>query len=117
MGGSGPTIDGGMTEEQYKKLQLDERKFMSEQEDKQMARMEEMEDKRVQREENEMLRQERVRERENEALEEMENKLSSNIDAMVDAEDEEDKDISIDFYSSLAKGNTRSNTAKGARPQ
>ena len=115
MGGSGPTIDGGMTEEQYKKLQLDERKWMAEQEDKQMARMEEMEDKRAQREEAELQRQERVRDRETQALEAMENKLSSNIESIADAEDDEDQDIAIDFYSSLAKSGKKNNSS-GSRP-
>lgn len=112
MGGSAPTIDGGMTEEQYKKLQLEERKFMAEQEDKQMARMEEMEDKRVAREQAEVNRQERVRERESEALEQMEDSLNTNIESLTDAEDDEDKDITIDFYSSLAKSGDKSSSGK-----
>ena len=37
--GGGPTVEGGMTEQQYRKLQMEERQFMSEQEEKQLALM------------------------------------------------------------------------------
>ena len=50
MGGSGPVIDGGMTEEQYRKLQMEERQFQKQMEEEAFARAEEAEAKRMEME-------------------------------------------------------------------
>ena len=102
MGGA-PTIDGGMTEEQYRKLQMEERQFMSEQEERQMMLMNEMEDKRVQREQAEKKRQERLRSKEEEALTDLENTIGNEVKGLDEVAKGEDKDIVMDFYGSLAK--------------
>jgi len=102
MGGA-PTVDGGMTEEQYRKLQMEERQFMSEQEERQMMLMNEMEDKRVQREQAEKKRQERLRSKEEEALTDLENTISDEVKGLDEVAKGEDKDIVMDFYGSLAK--------------
>tara|TARA_R110002012_G_scaffold175938_1_gene340783 strand:+ start:1838 stop:2260 length:423 start_codon:yes stop_codon:yes gene_type:complete len=102
MGGS-PSIDGGMTEEQYRQLQLDERAFMADQEERQMMLMNEMEDKRTQREQAEMKRQERMRSKEEEALSDLESSITDEVKGLDEAGKSEDKDIVMDFYGSLAK--------------
>ena len=96
--GGGPTIEGGMTEEQYRQLQLDERAFMAEQEERQMALMHEMEDKRVARAKAEMQKQERLRSKEEEALSDLERAVTDEISALDAAGKGEDKDIVMDFF-------------------
>jgi hypothetical protein len=103
--GGGPTIDGGMTEAQYAKLQMEERKFMSEQEERQMALMGDIEDKRTEREQAEIQKQERLRANEEEALSDLETNISDEVDAGMLDDDEEDKDVVMDFYGSLAENN------------
>lgn len=103
--GGGPTIDGGMTEAQYAKLQMEERKFMSEQEERQMALMGDIEDKRTEREQAEIQKQERLRANEEEALSDLETNISDEVDAGMLDDEEEDKDVVMDFYGSLAENN------------
>lgn len=112
--GKGPTIQGGMDEEAYARLQQEEREWMASQEEAQFARMQGIEDKRVAREEAETRRQEGLRDAEERALESMEEEVSANVESVLDTEEEEDKDIVVDFYSSLSKGQTG---AKAGRPQ
>lgn len=102
MGGSAPTIDGGMSEEQYRKLQMEEREFMAQQEERQMQLMNEQEDKRVRREAAELQRQERLRGKEEEALSEMERQISEQTEGFTLQDEEEDADVVMDFYGSLA---------------
>ena len=121
MGGGAPKISGGMTEEQYKKLQMEERAFMAEQEEKQMRLMGEMEDKRTEREQQEIKRQQGLREAEEEALSKLEGEVSSEVENLKDDEDDEDKDVVMDFYGSLAKnqgmtGSGKTSTGMGAKP-
>lgn len=121
MGGGTPSISGGMSEAQYKKLQMEERAFMAEQEEKQMRLMGEMEDKRTEREQQEIKRQQGLREAEEEALSKLEDQVSSEVENLKDDEDDEDKDVVMDFYGSLAKnqgmdGSGKSKTATGAKP-
>jgi len=104
MGGGGPTIAGGMTEEQYRSLQMEERAFMAQQEERQMKLMNEMEEKRLAREQAEMQKQERVRAQEEQALSELEAGITEEVTGLKAAEEEQDKDIVMDFYGSLAKG-------------
>lgn len=104
MGGGAPSIAGGMTEEQYRKLQMEERAFMAQQEERQMQLMNEMEDKRIEREKAEMQKQERLRASEEEALAQLEEGISEEVTGLKTAEEEMDKDIVMDFYGSLAKG-------------
>lgn len=110
--GGGPVIDGGMTEEQYAKLQMEERKFMSEQEERQMALMGDIEDRRTEREQAEIQKQERLRENEEEALSDLETNISDEVDASLLDDDEEDKDVVMDFYGSLAE-NSKGGTGGG----
>jgi hypothetical protein len=101
--GAGPTIDGGMTQAEYRELQMEERQFMSQQEEKQMALMQEMEEKRLQREQAEAAKQTRLREKEEEALGALEQAVTEEVDALDKADKDEDKDLVMDFYGSLAK--------------
>lgn len=104
MGGGGPVrVDGGMDEEAYRRLQMEEREFMAEQEERQMQLMNEMEDARIAREQADINRQERVRENEANALEQMESSLSDNVAAITSDQDQEDTDIVMDFYGSLGQ--------------
>tara|TARA_B100001093_G_scaffold152768_1_gene145459 strand:- start:13369 stop:13785 length:417 start_codon:yes stop_codon:yes gene_type:complete len=105
MGGGAPSIDGGMSEEQYRRLQMEERQFMVEQEERQMSLMNEMEDKRVQREKAEMQKQERLRSKEEEALSALEATIGDEVAEFGKQNDKEDKDLVMDFYGSLAKNN------------
>jgi len=108
MGAGGPiSVDGGMDEEAYARLQQEEREFLSAQEERQMAMMNEMEDARVQRQDQEILRQDKVRENEANALENMESALTDNVDAVNASLEEEDNDIVLDFYNSLQEGGER----------
>ena len=122
MGGGAPSISGGMTEEQYKKLQMEERAFMAEQEEKQMRLMNEMEDKRTQREQQEIKRQQGLREAEEEALSKLEGQVSSEVENLKEYEEDEDKDVVMDFYGSLAKNQNMGssgkvkNTTQGVKP-
>lgn len=122
MGGGAPSISGGMTEEQYKKLQMEERAFMAEQEEKQMRLMNEMEDKRTQREQQEIKRQQGLREAEEEALSKLEGQVSSEVENLKEDEEDEDKDVVMDFYGSLAKNQNMGssgkvkNTTQGVKP-
>ena len=110
--GGGPSIDGGMTEAQYAKLQMEERKFMSEQEERQMTLMGEMEDKRTERERAEIQKQERLRANEEEALSDLETNISDEVDAGMLDDEKEDKDVVMDFYGSLAE-NSKGGTGGG----
>ena len=104
MGGGAPQVSGGMTEEQYRKLQMEERAFMAQQEERQMQLMNEMEQKRVEREQAEMQKQERLRSQEEEALGKLEAGITEEVTGLKADEEEMDKDIVMDFYGSLAKG-------------
>lgn len=115
MGGGAPTIDGGMSEEQYRKLQMEEREFMSQQEERQMQLMNEQEDKRSQREAAELKRQERLRGKEEEALSEMERQISDQTESFNLEADEEDKDIVMDFYGSLAENASPTQKASSSK--
>lgn len=88
-----------------------DRKFRRESEERQLAMMNAMEDKRVAREQAELARQDRVRENEAAALEKMEAASTANSEAVTKALKEEDKDVVMDFYSSLASGQ-----GQGKRP-
>lgn len=109
--GGGPTIAGGMNEMQYRQLQMEERQFMADQENRQMKLMQDMEDKRLQREQAEMQRQEGLREAEEEALRKLESGISEEITNIGDDDKEEDKDLVMDFYGSLAQGGKPNETA------
>lgn len=114
MGGGAPSISGGMSEDQYRRLQMEERAFMAQQEERQMKLMNEMEDKRVQREKAEIQKQERLRTAEEEALGRLEEGITEEITGLKADEEEEDKDIVMDFYGSLAQNANK--TGKG-RPE
>lgn len=113
MGGGAPSVAGGMTEMQYRQLQMEERAFMAQQEERQMQLMNEMEEKRLEREQAEMQKQERLRTAEEEALGRLEEGITEEVTGLKTSEEDEDKDIVMDFYGSLAKG---SDSTKG-RPE
>lgn len=95
----------------YAAMQEADRRYRAESEERQMAMMKDMEDRRVQREQAEMQRQERVREQEENALQDLERGITEQSEAVMKAEEELDKDITIDFYKSLAQGQ-----GQGKRP-
>tara|TARA_R110001606_G_scaffold279805_3_gene428364 strand:+ start:1863 stop:2192 length:330 start_codon:yes stop_codon:yes gene_type:complete len=96
----------------YEANLANDRKYRAESEERQMVMMNEMEDKRVMREQAEINRQERVRENEGNALQALETSISENSEAVIQAEEEMDNDITIDFYNSLAGGQ-----GQGKRPE
>lgn len=101
--GGGPTVSGGMSEAQYKQIQMEERQFMAQQEERQMKLMNEQEEKRALREQAEIQRQEGLRSKEEEALSKLEEGIAGEIEGLDEADKEEDKDIVMDFYGSLAQ--------------
>lgn len=109
MGAGNISIPGGPD---YAAAQASDREYRDASEERQMAMMNEMEDKRVAREQAEIARQERVRENESNALQSLESDITANSEALMNAEEEQDNDITIDFYNSLAKGQ-----GQGKRPE
>ena len=112
--GSTPTVDGGMTEEQYRKLQLEERQFQAELEEQAFARAEESEARRL---ETEQANKERLAAQENAekaAIQQSELQLQGEI-AGLDEEEREDNMGAIDFYGALSEG--QSKTTDNARPE
>lgn len=108
----GPTVQGGMDEEAYARLQAEERAFQAEQSELSHTRALEIQAAEREREAAAVGREERIRQAEEDALEKMENEVGDNITAMNKAEADLDKDIVMDFYSSLAKGD-----GSGKRPE
>ena len=96
----------------YAAMNAADREYREASEERQMTMMNEMEDKRVAREQAEIARQERVRENEGAALQQLESNITANSEAVMNAEEEEDNDITIDFYNSLAQGQ-----GQGKRPE
>ncbi len=96
----------------YAAAQASDRAYKAASEERQMAMMNEMEDKRIQREQAEISRQERVRENESSALQNLESDISANSEALINAEEEKDNDITIDFFKALAQGQ-----GQGKRPE
>jgi len=95
----------------YAAMQEADRLYRAESEERQLALMNDMEDKRIAREQAEINRQERVRENEENALERMENDISSQSEAVQKSLEEDDNDIVMDFFNSLAEGQ-----GQGKRP-
>ena len=89
-----------------------DREYRAASEERQMAMMNEMEDKRAEREQAEINRQDRVRENEENALETLENSISENSEAVTKFQKDQDKDVVLDFYNSLASGQ-----GQGKRPE
>lgn len=103
---SSPKVDGGMTEEQYKRLQMDERKFQAELEERKFNRAQDAEAKRLEQEKANEERLESIKNAEERAIDQAEMNLSQEIDAQAQAKKDDDDDNmgAIDFYGSLSKG-------------
>lgn len=107
MGASAPQVDGGMTEEQYKRLQMDDRKWQAELEDQKYERAQEAEQRRLDMEEANEQKLASVANAEELAIQQAEQTLSNEIDAQLE-EDEDDNMGAIDFYGSLSQGQSTS---------
>ncbi len=96
----------------YEAMAQADREYRQQSEERQLAMMNDMEDKRVEREQAEINRQDRVRQNEEDALENLENTISENSEAVTKFQKEQDKDVVLDFYNSLASGQ-----GQGKRPE
>lgn len=111
MGGS-PTVDGGMTEEQYAKLQLEEREWQSEMEAKKYEQA--MEYEREQRDYEEAQKEslEAQKNAEELALEQGELAIQSEVTAQSEQDEDEDN-MDASFYDALANNSA----VNEARPE
>lgn len=104
MGGA-PTIDGGMTEEQYRQLQSEEREWQSELEAEKYERAMAHEKEQREYEEAQAEKLESQKNAEELALEQGELAIQGEIAAQ-DEEEEEDSNMGGEFMDALAKNNT-----------
>lgn len=101
--GGSPQIDGGMTEEQYAKLQLEERQWQQELQDQNYARAQAAEERRLAQE---GAHEDRLRAQENAeqaAIQAAQMSLNEELDAQEEAE-EDNSFGAIDFYGALSQG-------------
>ena len=102
---SSPSVDGGMTETQYKRLQMDERKWQAELEEQKYARSQEAEAKRLEMEKANEQKLQATANQEQNMLDAAQQNLSEEIDAQAFAQKEEDDDaVTLDFYGALNSG-------------
>ena len=104
MGGA-PTIDGGMTQEEYRQLQSEERQWQSELEDKKYERALEMEQKQREYEDAKSEKMEAQKRAEELAIEQGEKAIQGEITAQSKSE-EDDDNMGADFFDALAKNTT-----------
>ena len=101
--GAAPSIDGGMTEQQYRELQMEERKFQKELEDEAYARAQESEAKRLEMEEANKAKLAAQEDAEKLAVQQSEMSLQGEIKSL--EEDEASDNMgAIDFYGALSQG-------------
>lgn len=101
--GAAPSIDGGMTEAQYKSLQMEERQFQAKLEEDAYARAEESEAKRVEMEEANQQRLASQEDAEKLAVQQSEMALQGEV-SKLDEEEAQGNMGAIDFYGALSKG-------------
>ena len=111
MGGSGPVIDGGMTEEQYRKLQMEERQFQKQMEEEAFARAEEAELKRMEMEQANVDRLRAQEDAEARAVQQSELSLQGEVDRL-EEDDDDDNMGAVDFYGALSQGQSQTDTAR-----
>lgn len=111
MGGSGPVIDGGMTEEQYRKLQMEERQFQKQMEEEAFARAEEAETKRMEMEQANVDRLRAQEDAEARAVQQSELSLQGEVDRL-EEDDDDDNMGAVDFYGALSQGQSQTDTAR-----
>ena len=107
--GSSPTVDGGMTEEQYRRLQQEEREWQKELEDQNYARAQEAEAQRMEMEQSNQERLAAQEDAEKLAVQQSELSLQGEI-ADLDEEESEDNLGAIDFYGALSQGQASTDT-------
>ena len=108
----GPKVSGGMSEEATRRLQQEERAWQSQQTELAYERQKEMQAESEQRASANAQREERLEDAEANALEKLEGEISDNIEAVKTTEDDKDKDLVMDFYSSRGNGG-----GNGKRPE
>ncbi len=110
MGGA-PTVDGGMTEDEYRQLQQEEREWQSELESEKYDRAMEYEKEQREYESARGEELEAQKRAEELAIEQGEMAIQGEITAQ-DEEDEEDSNMGGEFFDALA-----SNTTMNPRPE
>ena len=100
----GTKVSGGMSEAATRRLQNEERAWQQQQTELAYQRQKEMQAESEERAAAASEREARIEEAENDALQAMEKQVTDEIEAQKKTEDEKDKDITLDFYSSLAQG-------------
>lgn len=100
-----PSIDGGMTEEQYAKLQQEERSWQKELQDENYARAQAAEEKRLAMEQANEEKLEAQKSAEENAIQSAQLELDDELDAQADAADDFG---AIDFYGALSQGQSSS---------
>lgn len=106
--GAGPSIDGGMTEEQYSKLQMEERQFQASLEKEAYARAEESEAKRLSMEEANKEKLAAQEDAEKNAIQQSELALQGEL---ADMDDDDDDNLgAVDFYGALSQGQASTDT-------
>ncbi len=106
-----PSIDGGMTEEQYAKLQQEERVWQKELQDENYARAQAAEEKRLAMEKAHEEKLGAQKNAEEQAIQTAQKNLNAELDAQDDFEDDESLG-SIDFYGALSKGQSSGTEAR-----
>ena len=110
MGGT-PMVDGGMTEEQYKRLQMDEKAWQAELEDKKYERAMAMEQEQREYEDARTEQMAAQKGAEELALEQGELAIQGEVLAQ-DEEEDEENNMGAEFYDALA-----ANTTMNPRPE
>lgn len=108
-----PSIDGGMTEQQYRTLQMEEREFQKELEDDAYARAQESEARRIEMEEANKAQLAAQEDAEKLATQQSEMALQSEL-KQLDEEEAPDNMGAIDFYGALSQGTS---TGTSDRPE
>lgn len=106
--GAAPSIDGGMTEAEYKKLQMEEREFQAGLEKEAYARAEESEAKRLSMEETNKEQLAAQEDAEKNAIQQSELALQGEL---ADMDDDDDDNLgAVDFYGALSQGQASTDT-------
>ncbi len=107
--GSSPTVDGGMTEEQYAQLQQEEREWQAEMEAEKYDQAMQYEQEQREYEQGQKEALEAQKNAEELAIEQGELAIQSEVTAQGEAEEDEDN-MDASFYDSLANNSSMNET-------
>tara|TARA_B110000211_G_scaffold225139_1_gene276962 strand:+ start:1437 stop:1772 length:336 start_codon:yes stop_codon:yes gene_type:complete len=103
--GSAPSVDGGMTEEQYERLQMEEREWQAEMEAEKYAQAMAYEKETREYEQSQKEQLEAQKNAEGLALEQGELAIQNEVTAQAD-EEEDDSNMDGSFYDALANNSS-----------